>query len=831
VRGLQHLEAGDARPYPATLRALAAALSLTEENLAALSAAAGRRAVLRRAARVAPAPDVAPIAAGARAAGRLPEPLTGFVGRRRELARLQRLLAGEPGGHKAQPRVRLLTLMGVGGVGKTRLAQEAARAAAAAYSDGVWFVDLAPLADAALVPQAVATALGVREEPGRALGATLTGAVRQQRLLLLLDNCEHLLDGVAALVPELLTRCPGVTILATSRSPLRLSGEQVFAVAPLGLPGRSPAGSRSRLRPVAGAEAVRLFVARARAARSDFALTSDNAAAVAEVCRRLDGLPLAIELAAARASLLPPPALLALLERRLPLLTGGARDLPARQRTLRATLDWSQDLLAPDQRRLLARLAVFAGGWDLEGATSVGGLGRHAGSGLDVLQAVDALIDQSLVRRHAAVAGQPRFAMLEIVREYARERLEASGELDAARGQHAAYFTALIDRATAGVNGPEHATWLQRIEAEQDNIRAVLQWAIECGHAELALRLAGDLAWFWGELVQVSEGRRWLTAALAPAGAWGPSAAKARALGALANFAGEQGDWDEAEALHREALGDWRTLDDQLEVARRLEGLGLLRLKQGDPAAAATLLEQCLELNQRFGTPRHVSNTLNLIALARTHQGEYEAARRVVEQALAIDQAEENRPGVSHALSTLGLLYEEQGDYARAQASYEQSLAIREALHRRSAAARVRLNVAEVAMLQGDAPRAWRLYTQSLPVLRAQGDQLTAARGLEGLAVLAADQSWYECALRLAGAAAAARSAAAPPGERRRPRLRLEAALAAAREALGEADGDRALRAGMALSLAQAIEEAERVFESRALRRVAPAAPAGTRPR
>jgi tetratricopeptide (TPR) repeat protein len=354
---------------------------------------------------------------------------------------------------------------------------------------------------------------------------------------------------------------------------------------------------------------------------------------------------------------------------------------------------------------------------------------------------------------------------------------------------------------------------LARLDREQDNLRAVLRGAIGRGDAELALRLADGLAWFWGEWAQAAEGRRWVTAALGLAGAAVPSAARARALGALANFATEQGDWAEAEALHREGAGMWQALDNPLGVASRLEGLGVLRVKQGDPAAAATLLEQSLELNRRFGTQRHVSNSLQLLGMAKLHQDEVSEARRLIEEAMAIDTAEKNHSGVSNALSTLGLLCEEQGDYTTALSSYEESLAIREALCHRSAAARARLNVAEVLMLQGDVARAGHLYAEGLTALRTQGDCLSAARALDGPAVLAAAHARHEQALRLAGAGAALRGAA-PAGERRVLQRRLDAALAGARDAIGADAADRAYQAGAALSLETATEEAVAVGET-----------------
>ncbi|HEX5504853.1 MAG TPA: LuxR C-terminal-related transcriptional regulator [Thermomicrobiales bacterium] len=696
-----------------------------------------------------------------------------LFGRAREVERARALLGEQAG---------LLTLTGPGGVGKTRLALQVAAESAAAFADGVCFVSLAALGDPTLVGPTIARARGLPERGGLSPLARLVADLREKHLLLILDNCEQVLPA-APLVADLLAACPRLAVLATSRAALRLSGERELLVPPLAVPEPRQWPDPDAL---ARSAAVTLFVARARAVQDDFRLTAANGPAVAEICHRLDGLPLAIELAAARVRTLPPQALLPRLGQRLALLTGGARDLPARQQTLRRTIEWSHDLLGPGERTLFAWLAVFVGGRTLEALEAVCGApsderqatssaARAAGgpavpAPLDVLDGVDALVGQSLVRQEEGPGGEPRFVMLETIHEYARECLTASGEEEALRRRHAAYFLAFAERFDPLLLQPRESAMLARCEAEHDNLRAALGWALERGEAEIALRLAGSLAWFWNLHGHNSEGRRWLARALA-LGVEGhrrpdvPAAVRAQALAGVGMLAHLQGDHEWARARLDESIALYRALGDTRRLARALNLLAQAYVHD-DVARALVLLEENLALSRELGDPYSIGRALTNLVWVAGLAGDYAQAQAYGEEHLALGRVAQGQEAISHTLRSLGL----------------------------------------VLLEQGDGPRGRALLAEDLALSRELGHKQGIAYCLEGLAV-AARRDRPALAARWWGAAAALREAIAvpplPP-----ERARDERHQAAVRARMGEAAFAAAWAEGRALPLEQAITEA-----------------------
>jgi predicted ATPase/class 3 adenylate cyclase len=497
----------------------------------------------------------------------LPIELSSFVGREQAIAELSDLLAS----------ARLLTLTGPGGIGKTRLALHLAADALANYPHGVWLVRLDALADNDLVPAAIATVMGIREQPGRSLLETLTDAIGSSQLLLVLDNCEHLIQACAKLAEALLQACPQVQLLATSRESLNVAGEVVWHVPPLSLPEphRPPAPEQ-----LGEYQAVRLFIERAVAVRHGFAVTNQNAPAVAQVCQRLDGIPLAIELAAARVGVLSVEQLVERLDERFRLLTGGSRTASPCQQTLRAAIDWSYELLSEAERALFRRLAIFAGGWTMEAAEAV--CVGNAIASEDVLDRLSSLVNKSLVNaeeRH----GAERYRLLETIRDYARERLEASGEAEAVRRQHAEHFLALAEHVAPELRGARQAQWVKRLDAEHDNLRAALHWCVEHGEVEQGLRLGGALWRFWQMHGHLTEGRERLMEALRLPEDGMPSerrmAARAVALNGAAAWRGT-GDYALARSMYEERLAISRELGDRLGVAESLNNLGIVAARQ-----------------------------------------------------------------------------------------------------------------------------------------------------------------------------------------------------------------------------------------------------------
>ncbi len=590
----------------------------------------------------------------------LPPARDSFVGREREVVEVKSALS----------MTSALTLTGAGGAGKTRLALEVARDLLGAYPDGVWLVELAPLSEPNLVPGAVASALGVRERPDQPPADTLTEVLRGKRSLVILDNCEHVVDAAAALADDLLSSCPRLKILATSREPLEIAGETNWRVSPLSMPETN--GEPTAAEDLMRYEAVRLFVERARQRLPAFLLTRANAGAVLESCRKLDGIPLAIELATARMTALAVEEVAQRLEDSLKLLTGGTRTAAPRQQTMRATLQWSHDLLSEDERILFARLSVFAGGWTLAAAEAVG-----AGDDIereDVLDLVSRLVGRSLVMAEApSGGGAARYGMLEPIRQYAREKLEESGEAEAVLGRHAAFFLALAEEAEPELTGPDQDRWLERLETEHDNLRVVRRWARENGRGEIALRLAGALWRFWYTHGHLEEGSGWLQEALSGDNGT-PSPGRANALNGAGALAFQRGDRERAEAYFGQSLAVSRALEDKPRTARALNNLALVANNRGDYGRARELLARCLELDRELGDERGVAYSLGELGHMAFFQGDYEQAAEYFEQSLALHRGLDDKRSVALTLNNLGAIVRCGDEPQRAAHLYRESL-------------------------------------------------------------------------------------------------------------------------------------------------------------
>ncbi|HEY3062718.1 MAG TPA: LuxR C-terminal-related transcriptional regulator [Chloroflexota bacterium] len=643
----------------------------------------------------------------------LPAHLPRLIGREQELEAICRaLLAADRG---------LLTTTGTGGSGKTRLALEVAATLRKQFADGVWYVELASIVDPALVPMAVATALGLREAPGRPVIETVRRSLRERSLLLVLDNCEHLIDACARLVDDLLSGCPGLRVLATSREPLRMAGELVWRLAGLAAPDLdSPPTDPADLGRFA---AVRLFAERARAAQPDFALGPRNARAVGEICTRLGGLPLALELAAARVRVLAPEEIATNLEDSFRLLTGGNRTAPARQQTLRAALDWSYDLLSGEERALFRRLALFAGGFNLASAEAVGAEGPIEQT--DVLDLLTQLVDKSLVQDDQA-DGVARHRLAEPVRQYARERLNDSGEARGTAARHAAHFLAFAEDAEPKLMSADRHRWVARLETEHQNLRSALSWLLSVGDVEAGLRLATALVPFWSNRGHLSEGRIWLERGLTIDGSTVPGARRAKAL----------------------------------------SGAGMLAMLQIDSPGARPLLEQSLTLCRASGNTQGAADALGMLAHAVHFEGDIPAMVALGEQSLALYREVDDRMGIAGALGQLGHAAWHQQQYPAAWALLQDALALLRELESSwslwnpfMSITHVLWTLGNVARDQADYPTARSLYAEGMVAAQEQGSAFHVAVLLDSFASLAATQGQAARAARLLGAAEAVRHA------------------------------------------------------------------------
>jgi predicted ATPase/class 3 adenylate cyclase len=737
----------------------------------------------------------------------LPLQPTPLIGREKEVSEVCQQLS--------RPEVRLLTLTGAGGTGKTRLGLQAGAELTQQFEDGVFFVSLAAIRDPQLVVGAVAGTLGVKEAGGQPLLQSLEDYLGEKRMLLLVDNFEQVLEA-APVVTELLSGAPNLKVLATSRIPLRLYGEHEYAVPPLALPDPERPPSVKRLTQY---EAVRLFVERAQAAKADFSVTNDNAPAVAEICYRLDGLPLAIELAAARIKLLTPQAMLGRFGNRLKLLTGGARDLPERQRTLRSTIEWSYGLLGEGEKVLFARLSVFAGGRTLEAIEAI--CNAEGELPVDVLDGLGSLVDENLLKQEEGVGGEPRFVMLETIHEFAREKLQESDEGEDIRRLHAEYFLALAEEAEPAVEGAEQDTWIERLETEHDNIRAALSWSLEQrGDADSGLRMGAALGEFWYLRGYVGEGRRRLDEALAKPG-WSSVAARGGALTRVSWLAYLQGDLDRAVEASEEGL--------------RLDGVELLRSGSGDNLAAELmrtlgiavsgqsifgsipdrgnsdraieLYEKSLAIDREAGNARGAAVSLFCLGDELKGRGDFGRALEIYEEAMRQCRESGDPTLLASILAHVGYTFMLQGDLERAMAVGEEAAAMLREQEHRFYLAEVLYTLGWVALLQSNHKRAKSLYEESLQLCLDVGDKIAVPGCLEALACAAAARGEAERVATLFGSAQALREATGYREASAEQALR-EPYLGVARSQLEEAAWQEVWAEGRAMTLDEVISYA-----------------------
>ena len=669
----------------------------------------------------------------------LPQQITSFIGREKEAAELQRLLA----------KTRMLTLTGSGGCGKTRLSLQLAADSLEQFLDGVWLVELAPISDPGLVPQTAATVLGLKEVSGKAVVQTLIDYLKDKRLVLLLDNCEHLLDASAQFTNTLLRQCPQVTILASSRESLGVEGEQTYRVPSLSLPDPKRAHTPAS---VASFEAIQMFADRAVLARPDFAVTDQNASMLASICHRLDGIPLAIELAAARVRSLSVQEINNKLDQRFRLLTGGSRAALPRQQTLRSMIDWSYDLLSATEQAVFRGLSVFAGGWTLEAAEDM--CRGESVTKEDVLDLLTALTDKNLVLAEER-NGETRYRLLETLRQYARDRLLEHGEGESWRDRHLACFVSLAEEAKPLLRGTDQQFWLDRLETEHDNLRAALMWSSEGRGDSLAgLRLANALYTFWYVHGYFGEAHMWLTGLLAVVSN-APADARAEALGKAGVMAWQQGDYSTARRLQDEGLAIRRKMGDRRGIASALIDLGAVDFDQGDFQAARARFEEGLAIRRELGNAQGIAGALHNLGAVANACGDNQAAWIFLEEGLSIYRELGDPWGIAMALSNLGSLAMERSEIALAQALHEESLTIRRELHERRGIAESLEGLARVMSASsrpGVAVRIWgaarRLREEtgaplSPPDRATQDVQIAAARTAMADAA-AFESSWEE---------------------------------------------------------------------------------------
>lgn len=718
----------------------------------------------------------------------LPLQLTSFIGREKEIGDVIALLQ----------KSSLVTLVGTGGAGKTRLALQVAAEILEEFPDGVWQVELAPVREPDLVARTALQVLGIPDKPGQTLTQALVDGLKAKRLLIVLDNCEHLLPASSQVVSALRRACSGVRVLATSREPLGVSGEQTFRVPSLSLP--SPKAAVS-LQNVGQFEAVRLFVERAMLVKPNFELTTQNAAVLSQVCTRLDGIPLAIELASARVRTMPVEDINARLDNRFRLLTGGDRSALPRQQTLRALIDWSYELLSESERLLLTRLSVFVGGWTVETAAEV--CSSEGMEDWEVFDLLSSLVDKSLVVA-AVQSDAARYHLLETVRQYCMERLQESGEAATFRARHRDVFMELAEEAENQLTGPDQRRWLEVLECEHDNLRAALAWSAESQDGAIpGLRIAAALGKFWLQRGYWTEGRQHLERALSREWKTVMLEPGIRATLAAGRIAISQGAYAAARTMLTEILELCRVTGNRAGAGDALHFLGVLAFSEGEFIQARPLLEDALEIYEKLGDKRRIAAVLNNLGNTTGQQEDYAAARPIFEKSLRICREIGDKRGTLVALCNLGNGALDNREYALAKALNEESFELCKELGDRMAMSVLLGNMGELAFLLEDYEGSKRFFSDGVRLATELGDSIGVAYGLEGFASLAQVAGHGERAARLWGAASALREASGAPIEPR-DRVLYERQVEQTRSALGDSGFEHAWNEGAKLSASEA---------------------------